>query len=129
MPGASIFSCWASADHLPIRQIHVCTCLMSKPIKNPFFLLHTYTYNPRCEAACVCQLCLKHRFRMHGHPSHLFFLGKPALDTRIRWLNPEFYNQVLKFWIYTHIELRMYPYMFNFFCLIRIVYTMYGISV
>jgi len=109
MPGVNICSCQASADHrslahsgkclfeMKILQICVCACLMSKPFKTNYFLLHTYTYNPRSKAGCECQLCLKLRIHLCGiqiqismrhccihvfqtplSPSYLFFLGKPT---------------------------------------------------
>ena len=115
LPGASIFSCWVSADRRSLARsgkclfemkIHqICVYLMCKPIKIFFRLLHTYTYNLQCKAGCECQLRLKPRFHIHGmhmqhcgihvfqtplSTSYLFLFGKFAwtleLDgSRILW--------------------------------------------
>ena len=72
-PGASIFSCRASADHLPVGACaflrwkfakYMCAyAWWASQLKKLFSLLRTYTYNPRCKAGCECHLRLKPIFQ------------------------------------------------------------------
>ena len=112
-PGASIFWCRSGKClfEMKIRQIFVYACLMSKPIFKksswvPILIICnaklpvsvSYTQSRDCIYAYAtlqypCVLDIPLTFLP-------VFIGKACLDTQIRCLHPEFYNLVIKFWIF-----------------------------
>ena len=72
---------------------------MSKPIK---IIAFSYTYNLRCKAEIPHMQNAILRYPCVSDTPLTFlpiFLGKACLDARIGYLNPEFYDLVVKFWI------------------------------
>ena len=96
---------------------YVCTYLMSKPIKMNFFSCYIPILIIRDAKLAVSASYAQSRdstyaackIHVFWTPRLRFFLGKACLDTWIRWLNPEFYNQIVKFWIQSSILLHTQP--------------------